>query len=143
MKDQNKPEWLLKAEQERDKFNETKWAKYNNRQFNAALNLQNIKYETRLVMGKIIAQIKKERGTDKIAVKKSKLTKIKNGTTGKTNGKKMVETKRATGSLESGANKTRKITKELANEIRSKYIPKIFLSSISNPHYIKYNTCND
>ena len=32
MKDQNKPEWLRKAEEEQAKFNETKWAKYTDAQ---------------------------------------------------------------------------------------------------------------
>ena len=107
----------------------------------AAQNLKNIPYETRLKQGKIIAAIKKEKGTDIIGGQKGKLTKIKNGTSGKTDAKKGVETKIKTGVLEIAANKTRKITKEIADEIISKYVPREYgMQKLAKEYNVGYQT---
>jgi len=46
MKDQNKPEWLLKAEQERDNFNNSKYGKMKDQHLNAANGSKNAKYDS-------------------------------------------------------------------------------------------------
>tara|TARA_R110001606_G_scaffold350895_1_gene501040 strand:+ start:1069 stop:1509 length:441 start_codon:yes stop_codon:yes gene_type:complete len=107
----------------------------------AAQNLKNIPYETRLKQGKIIAALRKERGTDIIGVKKAALTKAKNCTSGITDAKKGAETKRKRGTDEVGWNKIRKINEELADEIRSKYIPRKYTMHMLAAEYgVGYQT---
>ena len=97
MKDQNKPDWLIKAEKEQAKFNETKWAKYTDSQIDMVIGgatalprydseyqkVQGIKggaVRAKLVRDRQIAEMgydgyckwKKENGYDKFTDEKKK-----------------------------------------------------------------------